>query len=76
MLANPSHLEAVTPVMMGAVRGLQARLGSRDLVMGIALHGDAAFSGLGAVAEALQLSQVEGMSMISGPMVLDAVLCM
>jgi 2-oxoglutarate dehydrogenase complex dehydrogenase (E1) component-like enzyme len=44
---NPSHLEAVKPVVLGMVRAEQARLGSggRGKVLGLLLHGDAAVAG-------------------------------
>ncbi len=59
---NPSHLEAVSPVVLGMVRAQQAKAGDEDAsrIMGILIHGDAAFSGLGLVSECLQLSNVEG----------------
>jgi 2-oxoglutarate dehydrogenase E1 component len=59
---NPSHLEAVDPVVAGRVRAKQRR--KRDIshtrVLGIAIHGDAAFAGQGLVAETLNLSQLHG----------------
>jgi multifunctional 2-oxoglutarate metabolism enzyme len=59
---NPSHLEAVDPVVEGLVRPKQDRLGDakRERVLPILIHGDAAFAGQGVVAETLQLSQLEG----------------
>ncbi|MGC2658102.1 MAG: multifunctional oxoglutarate decarboxylase/oxoglutarate dehydrogenase thiamine pyrophosphate-binding subunit/dihydrolipoyllysine-residue succinyltransferase subunit [Bryobacteraceae bacterium] len=59
---NPSHLEAVDPVVEGLVRPKQDRLGDseRARVIPILIHGDAAFAGQGVVAEVLQLSQLEG----------------
>jgi 2-oxoglutarate decarboxylase len=59
---NPSHLEAVDPVVEGLVRPKQDRLGDaeRARVIPILIHGDAAFIGQGVVAEVLQLSQLEG----------------
>eukprot|EP00051_Salpingoeca_urceolata_P002017 m.46182 g.46182 ORF g.46182 m.46182 type:complete len:1161 (+) comp11836_c0_seq1:131-3613(+) len=54
---NPSHLEAVNAVVMGMVRGQQEERGA-DKVMGVLVHGDASFSGLGMVPETLQLSQL------------------
>ncbi len=59
---NPSHLEAVDPVVEGLVRPKQDRLGDvkRERVIPILIHGDAAFTGQGVVAETLQLSQLEG----------------
>ncbi len=59
---NPSHLEAVDPVVEGLVRPKQDRLGDtkRERVIPILIHGDAAFAGQGVVAETLQLSQLDG----------------
>ena len=59
---NPSHLEAVDPVVEGIVRPKQDRIGDkkRERVIPILLHGDAAFAGQGVVAETLNLSQLEG----------------
>jgi len=59
---NPSHLEAVDPVVEGIVRPKQDRLGDtqRERVIPILIHGDAAFAGQGVVAETLNLSQLEG----------------
>jgi 2-oxoglutarate dehydrogenase E1 component len=59
---NPSHLEAVNPVVEGRTRAKQAIFGDRDRVLGIPLliHGDAAFAGQGLVAETLNLSQLDG----------------
>ena len=62
LTANPSHLEAVNPVVLGKVRAKQTQLGDgawRE-AMGILLHGDAAFVGQGPVAETLGLSQLDG----------------
>jgi len=60
--ANPSHLEAVNPVVIGRVRAKQRQRGdtSRDEVWGLLLHGDAAFAGQGLVAETLELSELRG----------------
>ncbi len=60
--ANPSHLEAVDPVVMGKVRAKQDQRGDKDRsqVMGLLLHGDAAFAGQGLVPECLGLSQLKG----------------
>jgi hypothetical protein len=59
---NPSHLEAVNPVVMGLVRALQMRLGDSggQQVAGLLIHGDAAFAALGIVAECLQLANTPG----------------
>jgi 2-oxoglutarate decarboxylase len=59
---NPSHLEAVDPVVEGLVRPKQDRIGdvNRERVIPILIHGDAALIGQGVVAEVLQLSQLEG----------------
>ncbi len=61
---NPSHLEFVGPVVQGRVRGKQERHGdsSRDGVLGIVIHGDAAFAGQGVVQESLNMSQLPGYS--------------
>ena len=59
---NPSHLEAVDPVVEGIVRPKQERLGDteRARVIPVLIHGDAAFAGQGVVFETLNLSQLEG----------------
>jgi multifunctional 2-oxoglutarate metabolism enzyme len=59
---NPSHLEAVDPVVEGIVRPKQDWLGDtkRERVIPVLIHGDAAFAGQGVVAETLNLSQLEG----------------
>ncbi len=59
---NPSHLEAVDPVVEGVVRSKQNRRGpyGPDQVLPVLIHGDAAFAGQGVVAETLNLSQLEG----------------
>jgi 2-oxoglutarate dehydrogenase E1 component len=60
---NPSHLEAVDPVVVGKVRARQDLAGDihlRRSVMGILLHGDAAFAGQGLVYETLAMSQLIG----------------
>ncbi|MGY8985664.1 MAG: 2-oxoglutarate dehydrogenase E1 component, partial [Sphingomonadales bacterium] len=61
LTANPSHLEAVNPVVLGKVR---AKLSERDdreysSAMGLLLHGDAAFAGQGINAECLMLSDLK-----------------
>jgi 2-oxoglutarate dehydrogenase E1 component len=63
LAANPSHLEAVNPVLEGIVRAKQDRLnqaGESFPVLPVMLHGDAAFAGQGVVAETLNLSQLRG----------------
>jgi 2-oxoglutarate dehydrogenase E1 component len=72
MASNPSHLEAVSPVVEGIVRAMQDVVlrptdGTQSMVMAehfpylaILIHGDAAFSGQGVVAETLNLSQLSG----------------
>ena len=60
---NPSHLEAVDPVVVGKVRARQDRAGdtkARKSVMAILMHGDAAFAGQGLVYETLAMSQLIG----------------
>lgn len=59
LVPNPSHLEAVTPVVLGKVRAKQSRYSAEE-VLGIILHGDGAFSGQGVVMEALQLARLSG----------------
>ncbi len=60
--ANPSHLEAVNPVVVGRVRAKQDQLGDtqRKQGLGLLLHGDAAFCGQGVVPETMALSDLEG----------------
>ena len=62
LTANPSHLEAVNPVVLGKVRAKQEQLGdkAREQVLPILLHGDAAFAGQGVVAECFGLSGLTG----------------
>ena len=62
LAANPSHLESVDPVVEGKARGAQERLGDgrRKRIVPVLIHGDAAFSGQGVVAETFNLSQLEG----------------
>ena len=59
---NPSHLEAVDPVVEGIVRAKQDEINSPDdfPVLPLLMHGDAAFIGQGVVAETLNLSQLRG----------------
>src|SRR5207342_1565849 len=60
--ANPSHLEAVDPVLEGIARAKQDVLNQGEAfpVMPLLVHGDAAFAGQGVVAETLNLSQLRG----------------
>ncbi|BBK44782.1 2-oxoglutarate dehydrogenase subunit E1 [Allostella vacuolata] len=60
--ANPSHLEAVNPVTLGKVRAKQRQRGDveKNQVVGLLMHGDAAFAGQGVVAETLMLSELRG----------------
>jgi 2-oxoglutarate dehydrogenase E1 component len=63
LAANPSHLEAVDPVLEGIVRAKQDRIdlgGDGFSVLPILIHGDAAFAGQGVVVETLNLSQLRG----------------
>ncbi len=62
LTANPSHLEAVNPVVLGKARAKQDQLGdqNRTTVLPVLLHGDAAFAGQGVVAECLGLSGLRG----------------
>jgi len=66
LAANPSHLEAVNPVVEGKARARQRLIGDdgvttdRKRVLPILIHGDAAFAGQGSVAEVLNLSQLPG----------------
>lgn len=63
LVANPSHLEAADPVVVGKVRAKQFYLGNdveaERKVMPLLLHGDAAFSGQGVVYETMQLTDLE-----------------
>ena len=62
LTANPSHLEAVNPVVLGKCRAKQDQNNDdvRTTVMPILLHGDAAFAGQGVVAECFALSGLKG----------------
>ncbi|MBI3451598.1 MAG: 2-oxoglutarate dehydrogenase E1 component [Rhodospirillales bacterium] len=66
LTANPSHLEAVDPVVLGKVRAKQmqrkglTREEAMGEVMGLLMHGDAAFAGQGLVGETLMLSELRG----------------
>ena len=60
--ANPSHLEAVNPVVLGKARAKQLQHDDtdRDKVLSVIMHGDAAFAGQGIVAECFALSDLRG----------------
>jgi 2-oxoglutarate dehydrogenase E1 component len=62
LAANPSHLEAVDPVVEGLARARQDRIDDPEAfsVLPILVHGDAAFAGQGVVAETLNLSTIKG----------------
>ncbi len=62
LTANPSHLEAVNPVVLGKVRAKQDQASDSDrhTVLPVLLHGDAAFAGQGVVAECFGLSGLRG----------------
>jgi 2-oxoglutarate dehydrogenase E1 component len=63
LAANPSHLEAVDPIVEGTARARQRIRGDterRKKVLPLLLHGDAAFAGQGIVAETLNMSQLDG----------------
>lgn len=62
LASNPSHLEAVDPVVQGKARARQRILGDamRDQVLPVLVHGDAAFAGQGMVSEVLNFSQLPG----------------
>ena len=63
LTANPSHLEAVNPVVNGKVRAKQTQRKDeeeRRRVMGLLMHGDAAFAGQGIIAECFGLSELRG----------------
>jgi 2-oxoglutarate dehydrogenase E1 component len=61
--ANPSHLEAVDPVVLGMTRARQRirkDTDERRKVIAVLIHGDAAFAGQGIIAETLNMSQLQG----------------
>lgn len=62
LASNPSHLEAVNPVVMGRARARQERLedNDRSKILAILIHGDAAFAGQGINAETLNFSGLSG----------------
>ncbi len=65
LASNPSHLEAVVPVVMGRVRAKLTRNGDRDgrSALAVLLHGDCAFAGQGIAAEALNFAALDGFSL-------------
>jgi 2-oxoglutarate dehydrogenase E1 component len=63
LMPNPSHLEAVNPVVEGATRALQDHFegeAADEKIIPVLMHGDAAFAGQGVVAETLNMSQLDG----------------
>jgi 2-oxoglutarate dehydrogenase E1 component len=61
LTANPSHLEAVNPVVLGKARAKQEHYGDdRTAVIPVLLHGDAAFAGQGVISECFGLSGLKG----------------
>ncbi len=62
LASNPSHLEAVDPIVEGMARAKQKLVGDahRAVVLPVLIHGDAAFAGQGVVAETLNMSQLHG----------------
>ena len=62
LAANPSHLEAVDPVVIGMVRAKQDAINDPETfsVLPLLMHGDAAFAGQGVVAETLNMSDIKG----------------
>ena len=64
LLANPSHLEAVNPLVMGKCRAKMHYKGDQTgkSVVPVLLHGDAAFAGQGVVYESMQMTRLEGYS--------------
>lgn len=62
LASNPSHLEAVDPVVMGRARARQERVGEdgRRRILPLIIHGDAAFAGQGIWAETLNLANIRG----------------
>ncbi|MEY3378544.1 MAG: 2-oxoglutarate dehydrogenase component, partial [Actinomycetota bacterium] len=62
LAANPSHLEAVNPVLEGIVRAKQDKKNVKNSfsILPVLIHGDAAFAGQGVVAETLAMSKLRG----------------
>ena len=64
LMSNPSHLEAINPVVLGKIRAKQDFIGdqSRVRIGGVLFHGDASFAGQGIVMESLVMSELSGYS--------------
>ncbi len=64
LVSNPSHLEAVDPVVVGRARAKQTRYGADGVnrVLPVIIHGDAAFAGQGIWAETMNLASIDGFS--------------
>ena len=64
LLANPSHLEAVNPLVMGKARAKMHYKGDKEgkTIVPVLLHGDAAFAGQGVVYESMQMTKLQGYS--------------
>jgi 2-oxoglutarate dehydrogenase E1 component len=62
LASNPSHLEAVDPVVLGRTRAKQERIGKggKNAVLPLIIHGDAAFAGQGILAETLNMATLHG----------------
>jgi 2-oxoglutarate dehydrogenase E1 component len=62
LASNPSHLEAVDPVVLGRARAKQERIGKggKEQVLPLIIHGDAAFAGQGILAESLNMATLHG----------------
>ena len=62
LASNPSHLEAIDPVILGRTRAKQVRIGKdgKKAVLPLIIHGDAAFAGQGIVAEILNMATLHG----------------
>jgi 2-oxoglutarate dehydrogenase E1 component len=62
LASNPSHLEAVDPVVLGRTRAKQERIGKggKEAVLPLIIHGDAAFAGQGILAETLNMATLHG----------------
>lgn len=64
LVANPSHLESVNPIIAGSCKARQHLKGEKaeKTILPVAIHGDASFAGQGVVYETMQLSRVKGFS--------------